>query len=154
MNTKTNFLLPHKFQIAGWWGLLASAAIFAILLCTKIYVPQLYTPPILLVTIPFLISLLLICISCEKIDDEYINALRSRIIYYIIIAVVLIKMFYYISVVICTSYGAICTLGIISFINIQTYTNDNTCHSNSGGLMQILSIIQHLQDKIQCQILK
>ncbi|WP_304470795.1 hypothetical protein, partial [uncultured Muribaculum sp.] len=80
MNTKTNFLLPHKFQIAGWWGLLASAAIFAILLCTKIYVPQLYTPPILLVTIPFLISLLLICISCEKIDDEYINALRSRII--------------------------------------------------------------------------
>ncbi len=118
MNTKTNFLLPHKFQIAGWWGLLASAAIFAILLCTKIYVPQLYTPPILLVTIPFLISLLLICISCEKIDDEYINALRSRIIYYIIIAVVLIKMFYYISVVICTSYGAIGTLGIISFINI------------------------------------
>ena len=118
MNAKTNFLLPHKFQIAGWWGLLVSAVLFAILLYINLYEPELYTPPMLLAAVPFLASLLLICISCEKIDDEYIKELRSRIVYALVVAFVLIKIFYLIASSICTSCGAIAVLGVIGFLNI------------------------------------
>lgn len=118
MSTKTNFLLPHRFQTIGWWGLLASGIIFIILLFADVSYPEINTPPVILSEIPLLASILLICISREKIDDEYINSLRGRTVCAIAIAFITVKILYSIALVICTCTGTIALLGIISFVNV------------------------------------
>lgn len=118
MNGKTNYLLPHGFQIAGWWGLLVSVAVFVFLLWGEICVSDFRTPPVILAWIPFLASLLLICVSREKVDDEYISMLRGRIVCVIVIAYVLIEILLLISDLVIICYGDVATVGILSYVNI------------------------------------
>lgn len=85
-------LLPHSFQNFGWIMLLLSGIL---LLATNNF--QLvkegitifsfdFTPLIILLTTSLpIICIMLICISKEKHEDEYINNLRSRYIMCIVL---------------------------------------------------------------------
>lgn len=118
MTGKSSFLLPHKFQKVGWWGLLVSAVLFIILLWLDAFARVAYAPPVYLVWIPFLVSILFIAVSQEKIDDEYIKDLRSKTVCCIVYAFVVVRIIYHISDYICLSLGALATFGIISFVDI------------------------------------
>lgn len=86
---KKSYLLPHACQKVGWWMLLASLA-FA--LCYVVIESGLVslnpgeTPAILTFLstgLPFL-SLMMICISQEKKEDEYIQSLRTRAVFIVV----------------------------------------------------------------------
>lgn len=78
MTGKKQILLPHKFQIAGWWLIVGAIVIALAVLIGN--VNNLTGLPVILGNIPGYAGLLLVCLSQEKVDDEYISCVRSRIV--------------------------------------------------------------------------
>ena len=69
-------LLPHRWQKVGWWMIVAS-----VVLATAIAVVEISGIrvgfPIMASWIPAVAGLLLLCLSQEKTEDEYIRHLRG-----------------------------------------------------------------------------
>ena len=100
---KKSYLLPHSWQKIGWWLLGASAVGVSILIVFEIIgrlknwgevvIPEL--PSLIMVTlvtcVPFL-GLLLICLSQEKQEDEFIQCLRSRPLFIVVVYAFVIQM--------------------------------------------------------------
>lgn len=78
MNLNKSFLLPHKWQAVGGWTIVASILLSIMIIACDIN--GVFHVPAILGWIPFYIGLLLICISQEKVEDEYISELRSRLV--------------------------------------------------------------------------
>ena len=87
---KKSYLLPHACQKAGWWMLLASlafAVIYVLIEAGNFYDTLAEAPAILMFLatgLPFL-SLMMICISQEKEEDEYIQSLRTRTVFIVVV---------------------------------------------------------------------
>lgn len=79
MDLNKSFLLPHKWQIVGGW-LIIAAIILAIGLIMCDINGYMGEVRVLIAWIPAYIGLMLICLSKEKNDDEYIRCLRSRLV--------------------------------------------------------------------------
>lgn len=87
---KKSYLLPHACQKAGWWMLLASL-VFGLIYVAKetgnVEDILLDAPAILMFLatgLPFL-ALMMICISQEKEEDEYIQSLRTRTVFIVVV---------------------------------------------------------------------
>ena len=90
MDLNKNFLLPHKWQVVGGWIIFASIMISIVLIACDIN--GVFHIPAILGWIPAFLGLLFICLSQEKVDDEYIRNLRGRLVC-IIVAVAFIGEF-------------------------------------------------------------
>lgn len=91
MNLNKNLLLPHGWQTAGWW-MLAVAVILTIGLIAGDISGVLHNVHIYLLWIPVYIGALLVCLSREKVDDEYISAIRGRIVCILVSVAVIAKV--------------------------------------------------------------
>lgn len=94
---KKSYLLPHACQKAGWWMLLASVVCLLILLALDVAGVRLnwgYAGPIMGILSTFLplFSLMLVCISQEKEEDEYIQSLRARAVFIVVVYTFIINM--------------------------------------------------------------
>lgn len=90
---KKSLLLPHCWQVIGWWLLVAFVLLVSII-ATIAYcrsdgamevaeeTKQLYA--LGLYFIPY-VSLMLICLSREKVEDEYISHIRGRATFIVVI---------------------------------------------------------------------
>ena len=111
-----NLLLPYKFQIAGWWLIMAS-----ILLGIAIVVGDMNgwvkNVPTLLASIPAFAGILLVCLSREKVDDEYISALCGRIVCRLVAIAIVARIIHVIITVLSITYtwSPVWALNIISF---------------------------------------
>ncbi len=94
MNLNKNLLLPHKWQIVGWW-LLAAAVILAVVLIVGDISGVLHNVPTLLTWILAYLGVLLVCLSRERVDDEYISAIRGRIVCILVCVAVIAKVLYF-----------------------------------------------------------
>lgn len=110
MNLNKNLLLPHKWQIVGWW-LLAAAVILAVVLIVGDISGVLHNVPTLLTWILAYLGVLLVCLSRERVDDEYISAIRGRIVCILVCVAVIAKVLYIIIFLAC----------IYRFIPIMSY---------------------------------
>ncbi len=79
MELNKKFLLPHKWQYVGGW-LIVFAIIFSIVLLALDFNGVIGDLPAILGWIPAYLGLMLICLSREKVDDEYISVLRGRLV--------------------------------------------------------------------------
>ena len=79
MDLNKSFLLPHKWQIVGGWLIIAAIILAVVLIMCDI---NGYNGNVraLMAWVPVYIGLMLICLSKEKNDDEYIRCLRSRLV--------------------------------------------------------------------------
>lgn len=91
MNLNKNLLLPHVWQTAGWW-MLAVAVILTIGLIAGDIYRVVHNVHIYLLWIPVYIGALLVCLSREKVDDEYISAIRGRIVCILVSVAVIAKV--------------------------------------------------------------
>lgn len=86
---KKSYLLPHACQKAGWWMLLASLvfALCYVAIDSGLVTLNLRETPAILTFLatglPFL-SLMTICISQERNEDEYIQSLRARAVFIVV----------------------------------------------------------------------
>ena len=82
--TMKRFLLPHAFQKAGWWLLLASLVTGAAALVLDTIsgpLPAAKTQPLMqAVIIGAQLSIFLIACSREKVEDEMVSSMRLRAI--------------------------------------------------------------------------
>lgn len=79
MELNKKFLFPHKWQYVGGW-LIVFAIIFSIVLLAGDFNGVIGDLPAILGWIPESLGLMLICLSREKVDDEYISVLRGRLV--------------------------------------------------------------------------
>lgn len=75
-----NYLLPYKWQIAGWAVLLTAFIAFTLIMNAGIGVMNEHTLKNLLTVLIFTgsLSLLMIAFSKEKHEDEFVKSLRGR----------------------------------------------------------------------------
>lgn len=66
------------------------------------------------------LSVMLICLSKEKVEDEYIALLRTRTVCGIVAFAFIAKMLYYIIESLMVHFGSIAVLGYIAHINFLT----------------------------------
>lgn len=93
---KKSYLLPHSYQIMGWWLMLAS---LACLLCYVVIESAGHNHNRMVGTavgsvatcLPFL-SLILLCISKEKEEDEYIQSLRAKSLFIVVVYAFIVNM--------------------------------------------------------------
>lgn len=104
MNARKNYLLPHKYQIAGWW-LIAIAVLFGVAIVIGNINGWLKNVPTLLACIPAFAGILLICLSREKVDDEYISALRGRIVCMLVVVAFVARILHATLTVLGITYG-------------------------------------------------
>ena len=83
MDLNKNFLLPHKWQVVGGWIIVAAILISIVNIACDIN--GIFHIPAILGWIPAFLGLLLMCLSQEKVDDEYISNLRGRLVCIIVV---------------------------------------------------------------------
>ena len=100
---KKTYLLPYSCQKLGWWMLGASLVGFIIFGIFEIIgylrewgpteIPQVasHIMVFLVTCLPFL-GLILICLSQEKVEDEYIKSLRAKSLFIVVIYAFVISM--------------------------------------------------------------
>ena len=93
MNLNKTLMFPHVWQIAGWW-MLAVSVILTIALIAANVGGVLHNVHIYLLWIPVYVGALLVCLSREKVDDEYISTIRGRIVCILVCVAVVAKVFY------------------------------------------------------------
>lgn len=123
MLSNSKFLLPYRYQIIGWWLLIASAVgclTVATLGSFSMLSFSLNKALQVVSWTMFYISLLLLSISREKHEDEYITALRGRIVCIVVACALILKTIIYVASVVCVFYHGIGLLGKISFLSIPT----------------------------------
>ncbi len=98
------FLFPYKLQIIGWW-LVAAAILFGIAIVIGDINGWYRNIPVLLACIPAYVGILLICLSREKVDDEYINSLRGRIVCLLVVIAFVARIIQSIISVLRITYG-------------------------------------------------
>ncbi len=80
MDLNKSFLLPHVWQVVGGWLIVLTIILDVVLILCDAYSPDvIYLYPMVM-WIPFYIGMMLVCLSKEKNDDEYIRCLRSRLV--------------------------------------------------------------------------
>lgn len=104
MNLNKNLLLPHGWQIAGWW-MLAVSVILSIGLIAGDISDIIHNVPAIIGWIPFYIGAMLVCLSREKVDDEYISAIRGRIVCILVSIALIAKVLYIIITILNITYG-------------------------------------------------
>lgn len=78
MLNQTRVLLPYRFQVIGWWLIVGAILVsIALIMCA---ISGIKVMPAFLGWIPAYAGILLVCVSREKVDDEYIGAIRARIV--------------------------------------------------------------------------
>ena len=97
-------LLPHRWQKVGWWMIVASVVLAAAIAVVEINGIQAGFP-IMASWIPAVAGLLLICLSQEKTEDEYIRHLRGKIVSIIVAIAIIAKMTTMIVSLICNNFG-------------------------------------------------
>ncbi len=112
MNLNKNFLLPHRCQIAGWL-MIAVAIVIAVTFITDSANGTILDVPVILTWIPALLGLMLVCLSREKIDDEYINSLRGRIVCILIVVAFTAKILQMIITTLSVSFGIASGVGTL-----------------------------------------
>lgn len=92
--TKKTVLFPHRCQNAGWWLICGWLAWIVITLITRLsHVPMPNMPEWTQITLFTLFSFmptvgtLLICLSQEKDEDEYIEHIRARSVFVMVIII-------------------------------------------------------------------
>ncbi|MCF0197836.1 MAG: hypothetical protein HUK02_00735 [Bacteroidaceae bacterium] len=108
MNQKS-FLLPYRCQQAGWWLLGLSLAGFVIFLefmagsldTILQQMPEWMQEPLVwtFYGLP-LVALLLICLSREKDEDEYITHLRGRAVFWVVVVGFIAALFSHLFVIV------------------------------------------------------
>ena len=119
MDVTKNLLLPHKCQVIGCW-LLVAAAIEAVAFIASDLYNIIHNPPTLIALAQAYLGLLLVCLSREKVDDEYISSIRGRIIF-ILVTVAIIAKIFTMTVIVINVYPSLSMpiagyLGCISFL--------------------------------------
>lgn len=100
---KKQYLLPYSCQKLGWWLLgafLLGALVFAVfeLLARingwgEVQIPQLASlVMVTLVTCCPVLGLILLCLSREKREDEYIQSLRARSLFLVVVYAFILVM--------------------------------------------------------------
>jgi len=116
-------LLPHRCLNIGW-GLLAASvvgAIAVVVLGSISVVSHNVEQAVYLATmLMFYVSLLLLSISREKNEDEYITALRGRIVCIVVGCALALKIIVQFLTTICLSTHNLALLGRVRFLNIPT----------------------------------
>ncbi len=79
MDLQKKFLLPHRWQYVGVWLIVCAILLTTVLIAGDITGVIRYVPAIL-GWIPAFMGLMLVCLSQEKVDDEYISVLRGRLV--------------------------------------------------------------------------
>ncbi len=79
MDLNKRFLLPHKWQYVGGWLIVFAIPLSIVLIAGDIN-GAIRNVPAILGWIPAFLGLMLICLSQEKVDDEYISVLRGRLV--------------------------------------------------------------------------
>lgn len=79
MDLQKKFLLPHRWQCVGVW-LIVCAILLSMALIAGDITGVIRHVPAILGWIPAFIGLMLVCLSQEKVDDEYISVLRGRLV--------------------------------------------------------------------------
>lgn len=121
MFSNSNLLLPHRYLIIGWGLLIASlfGAVAVVLLGITSITTHVVSQTVYSVTMTmFYVALLLLCVSREKNEDEYISALRSRIACIVIACALILKTFVTIATAICITTNQIELLGSIRYLSI------------------------------------
>ena len=97
-------LLPRRWQKVGWWMIVASVVLAAAIAVVEINGIRAGFP-IMASWIPAVAGLLLICLSQEKTEDEYIRHLRGKIVSIIVAIAIIAKMTTMIVSLICNNFG-------------------------------------------------
>ena len=90
-------LLPHGWQKVGWWMIVVSVVLAAAIAVVEISGIRVGFP-IMASWIPAVAGLLLICLSQEKTEDEYIHHLRGKIVSIIVAIAMIVSL-------ICNNFG-------------------------------------------------
>lgn len=91
---KKSFLFPHCCQQIGWWLILTCLILAVTFLCVIENTSDSFNTARVLQASIFVLSsigLMLLCLSKEKIEDEYISYLRTRIVTWIIVYVFVVS---------------------------------------------------------------
>ena len=91
MDLNKSFLLPHKWQIVGGWLLIAYVIGDILFVFNQISAICGIYP--MMMWIVLYIAIMLLCLSKEKNDDEYIRSLRSRL------AIIVIALAFIVSII-------------------------------------------------------
>mgnify|MGYP003451619346 FL=1 len=97
---KKTYLLPHIYQKIGWWLAGASLAGWLLFfvsasLSSTITIGTVYN--ILMSVLTFLpsVALILISLSQEKQEDEYIQNIRARSVFMVVVFAFIVKMLFF-----------------------------------------------------------
>ncbi len=97
---KKSYLFPHIYQKIGWWLVGASLAGWLLMavsasFSSTITIGTVYN--ILMSVLTFLpsVALILICLSQEKQEDEYIQNIRARSVFMVVVFAFVFKMLYF-----------------------------------------------------------
>lgn len=97
---KKSYLFPHIYQKIGWWLAGASLAGWLLFfvsasLSSTITIGTVYN--ILMSVLTFLpsVALIIICLSQEKQEDEYIQNIRARSVFMVVVFAFVFKMLYF-----------------------------------------------------------
>lgn len=105
MTLKKTVLLPHLWQKVGWWMIVASVLLATAIAAVEISTGTRCSFPIMASWIPAVAGLLLICLSQEKVEDEYIHHLRGKIVSIAVVMAIVAKMSTMIVSMICSEFG-------------------------------------------------
>lgn len=123
MFSNSNLLLPHRYLIIGWCLLIASlfGAVAVVLLGITSITTHVVSQTVYSVTMTmFYVALLLLCVSREKNEDEYISALRSRIACIVVVCALVCKTIATIATAFCMVFSDFPALTYVRFLNIPT----------------------------------
>lgn len=121
-------MLSYRFQKAGWWLLLVSVVCAALCVIFEsidieadAWVRGISVPSGLMSYVFFYLSLILISISREKNEDEYILSRRIKVALIVVVYALVIKMIASLMLQICIRMGYTMEFGEwMSFFNITT----------------------------------
>ena len=126
---RKSFLFPHSCQQIGWWLILTCLTLAVTFLCVIENASGTFnTARVLQASIFVLIALssiglLLLCLSKEKIEDEYISYLRTRIATWIIVYVFVVSAIRSVILLILPRFASVSVQGQISTIMSVAITN-------------------------------
>lgn len=123
---KKSFLFPHSCQQVGWWLILTCLILAVTFLCVIENTSDSFnTMRVLQASIVVLssIGLLLLCLSKEKIEDEYISYLRIRTTTWIIVYVFVVSAIRSILLLILPWFASVSVQGSIFTIMSVAITN-------------------------------
>lgn len=116
MDLNKKFLLPHKWQVVGGWTIVAAILISMVTIACDIN--GVFHIPAILGWIPAFLGLLLICLSQEKVDDEYISNIRGRLVCIIVVVAFIGEFLKYTADLLRICYGWWCPTGITMFLSL------------------------------------